>query len=208
MHTRPQGVIGACLVLAAVVAWICGSPPESRQSAVVVEKTPPAIPRERAVDAGIPTRPALIQPVALKAAPPAESVPLPEDFLKSILSPDGKTVTLSLPGGGSAKGRVSTLRRDVGGPEFIDGTLTEPAAGRFMFQRQTVEGKAGPLVGFVLLDKGDTAWKILPAGENGKPVLVKTTADAVICRALPAPVGPEEIPMIAMWPKWDAKIFW
>lgn len=194
MHSRPQGVIGACLVLAAVVAWICGSPPESRQSDVVAEKTPPAIPREHSIDAGIPSRPALIQPVALKAAPPAESVPLPEDFLKSILSPDGKTVTLSLPGGGSAKGRVSTLRRDAGGPQFIDGTLTEPAAGRFMFQRQTVEGKAGPLAGFVLLDEGDTAWKILPAGENGKPVLVKTTADAVICRALPAPEGPEEIP--------------
>lgn len=194
MHSRPQGVIGACLILVAAVAWVCLSPPEPRRSAGTAETIPPAISRERAIDAASHAIPAL-QPVAMKDATlPAESAPLPEDFLKRILSPDGKTVTVSLPGGGSAKGKVSTLRRDADGPQFIEGSLTEPAPGRFMFQRQTVEGKAGSLVGFVLLDKGDTAWKILPTGEKGKPVLVKTTADAVICRALPAPEGPEEIP--------------
>jgi len=187
-----------CLVLLAGLAWTL-IPDGQRLSAprpaagIAERHAPSAAATAPETEAPLPPGPASV-PVALKEAPPAEALPLPDDFLKRILSADGKTVTVSLPGGGTAKGRVSTLRRDADGPQFIEGTVTEPEAGRFMFQRQTVEGKAGSLVGFILLDKGDTAWQVRPVGEKGKPVLVKTTADAVICRALPAPDAPDEIP--------------
>lgn len=122
------------------------------------------------------------------------ALPLTDDFLKSILSSDEKSVTIPLPGGGNAKGKVTSIKRDAKGVLSIEGTITDPEAGRFMFQRQTVPGKAGSLAGYILLDKSDTAWQVRPQGENGKPVLVKTTADSVICRALAAPENTGEIP--------------
>lgn len=122
------------------------------------------------------------------------SLPLTDDFLQSILTKDAKTVTIPLPGGGQAKGTVTSIKRDAKGVQYLEGKITDPEAGRFMFQRQTVPGKAGPFAGFILLDKGETAWQVRPAAEGGKSVLVKTSADAVICRAMAAPEDTGEIP--------------
>jgi len=115
------------------------------------------------------------------------SMPLAGDFLQHILSADERSATVALPGGGTMRGRVSQVRRDADGLLLVQGEVFQPEAGRFMFQRQTIRGKAGPLAGFIHYDRSETAWQVRPAGENGAPVLVKTTADAVICRSFTAP---------------------
>lgn len=182
---RHHALIGACLVLAAALCGVVLHPDDEVSSASAASPRPAA--ETRADEA---PRDAL----RLVAGKTVESTPLAEDFPDSIVSADGKSITLALPGGGTAKGGVSTLRRDSKGVRYVEGRLTAPEPGRFMFQRQTVPGKAGSVVGFVLFDKGDTAWQVRRSGKDGKPVLVKTTADAVICRAYALPENPEEIP--------------
>jgi autotransporter-associated beta strand protein len=130
-----------------------------------------------------PTRPPGLQFVARHEE--TVSSPVPPDFLKQILSADEKTASIPLPGGGMAKGAVTYIQRDDNGLLLVQGNVTEPEAGKFMFQRQTATGIAGSMVGHIHYDKSDVAYQIRPTGENGSPMLVKTTVDAVICRALP-----------------------
>ena len=132
-----------------------------------------------------------------RATPPraVTTLPLPDDFLQDILSSDESTVAVPLPGGRRAHGRVTHLRRDHGALVLVQGDLAHPGAGRFMFQRQTLAGKAGPLAGFIYQHERDAAWQVRPDGDSGRPALVRTTADSVLCRALAAPPDePQEIP--------------
>jgi hypothetical protein len=126
-------------------------------------------------------------------------VPLAEDFLQRILAADESIITVPLSGGGTAQGRVTSLQRDGNGPLLVQGVVTHPEAGRFMFQRQTAAGKAGSLAGFIHYDNSDIAYQVRPLGANGQPVLVKTTVDEVVCRAYATPPDavpqdPQEIP--------------
>ncbi len=132
--------------------------------------------------------------VAQKLA--AVSIPIPVDFLERILSTDEKTATIPLPDGGEVAGRVTLVHRDENGLLLVQGNVTAPEAGKFMFQRQTEPGVAGPLVGHIHYDKSDVAYQVRPLGKNGEPALVKVSVDEVICRTLPACVdeAPEETP--------------
>src|SRR5690606_22953371 len=94
------------------------------------------------------------------------SAPVAEDFLTRILSPDEKSATIPLPGGGTAVGRVTLVQHDGDGLLLVQGDVTAPEAGKFMFQRQTEPGVAGPLVGHIHYDKSDVAYQIRPAGKN------------------------------------------
>ena len=125
------------------------------------------------------------------------SLPLPDDFLEQILA-DKSTVRIGLPGGGTASGRVSSIRRDESGVLLMHGTVSEPQPGKFVFQRQTAPGKAGPLIGSIHFNESKTAYQVRPTGRNGRPELVETTVDKVICRGFVRPEEPggvaDEIP--------------
>lgn len=125
------------------------------------------------------------------SGPPA--MVLKDDFLRKILSADHATVSISLPGSGQLRGSVTRVEFAGGDPLLIEGAIGHPAPGRFHFRRQQLPGMAGPLFGFVLFDQGDTAWRVRPPDdESDMPMLVRTTAREVICRAYAAP--PAEIP--------------
>lgn len=186
MSPRHPGLITAGLVLGAVVAWLVIAPPPSSPARVLAtEGSARPAPRLSSESA--------LQPVSEKSEP-AASAPMSEDFIDRIVSKDEKSVTIPVPGGTPVKGEIIKLVRDATGIRSVTGKVTEPEAGRFMFQRQTIPGKAGSMVGFVLLDRSDTAWQVRPTGENGAPLLVKTTANRIICRAYPPQDGAEEIP--------------
>lgn len=126
-------------------------------------------------------------------AKPAPQAPVPPDFPDRIVSADGKSVAITLPDGDRVEGEVASLKRDDKGVLVVEGRVTRPEPGRFFFQRQTIPGKAGPLVGFIHFEKSTTAWQVRPEGKDVSPVLVKTTVDRVMCRAM-APRPPEAIP--------------
>jgi hypothetical protein len=121
-------------------------------------------------------------------------MPLPDDFLQNILSPDASGVVIPLPGGDRLSGTVRKLRRDDNGLLMLEGDITRPEAGRFYFHRQTIVGKAGALFGFIHFDQSEIAYQVRPTGENGSPVLVRTTVDEVMCRAFASPPEVSRIP--------------
>lgn len=192
MSPRRSGTVGCVVAIAMVACWLAfrpGSSGPGGSKAIALPPHPAAQVSGNPVADSCACHP--VHPVTQTQETP---LPLADDFPDSIVSKDGKTVNIPLPGGGKAKGTVTSLKRDAKGVRSIEGKITDPEAGRFMFQRQTVPGKAGSLVGFVLLDKNNIAWQVRPQGEDGKPVLVRTTADSVICRALAAPEDTAEIP--------------
>jgi autotransporter-associated beta strand protein len=192
MTFRRHGLLCICLVLAAMLVWLHmrRTGPPSSVAVTMAEQS------RSQPEAPVFTETEPLLPVAKKPEPPKPAA-LPDDFLKSILSVDEKSVLIPLPGGGSVEGRVESLRRDENGLLLVQGNVISPEPGRFMFSRQTVPGKEGPLVGFIHYDKSDAAWRISPTGPNGNPALVKTDVHEVICRAYAAPEqadAPEEIP--------------
>ncbi len=214
MPPRTLGLSCICLVFAAMMTWIMLEAQAGKT--FFWSARPPLIPAEvskvastaaRSTGSGTgaclpPAQPSDARrsadpvPVANPELPPpaAACVPLPDDFLERILAADASAVTVVLPGGGTAKGRVSSIQRDADGLLLIQGKVTHPEAGRFMFQRQTAPGKAGALAGFIHYDQSDVAYQIRPDGEAGKPSLVKTTVEAVVCRAYATAPDAQEIP--------------
>lgn len=127
----------------------------------------------------------LHKPAAAKPERPADKVmalPEPIGFLNSILSADLKVANIPLPGGRLITGNVSLIQNNDDGIWLVQGTMDKPEAGRFMFMRQTIQGVAGDMVGFVLYDESDVAYKVLPEGKDGAPVLAEVSADEIICR--------------------------
>ncbi|MCW1923157.1 discoidin domain-containing protein [Luteolibacter arcticus] len=104
---------------------------------------------------------------------------LEPDFLDRIVS--GKSVSFDLPDGRKATGVVELIQHDDTGVLFVQGRLEQPAAGSYFFQRQTIAGVAGSLVGNIRFDAGSDAWKVLPTAPNGGPRLVASTVDEVLC---------------------------
>ncbi|MCW1923867.1 discoidin domain-containing protein [Luteolibacter arcticus] len=118
---------------------------------------------------------------------------LEPDFLDRIVS--GKSVAFDLPDGRKATGTVDLIQHDAEGVLFVQGRLDKPAAGSYFFQRQTIAGVAGSLVGNIRFDAGKDAWKVLPEAPNGAPRLVASTVDDVVCAnyaAMPAPPAAAE----------------
>ena len=104
---------------------------------------------------------------------------LPADFLDRIVS--GDAVAFTLPDGSVAAGGIGMSQRDAHGLRFVQGRLSQPAPGFYFFQRQTVPGVAGPLVGHVRFDGKQEAWKIEPTGVLGVPRMLARTLDDILC---------------------------
>ncbi|WP_367873265.1 cadherin domain-containing protein [Luteolibacter sp. Populi] len=88
---------------------------------------------------------------------------------------------IDLPDGSVADGEATRVSSDERGVLMIEGRLLAPKPGRFFFLRQTREGVAGSLVGHLLFDGEEGAWKVEPSGPGRTPRLVKTDRDEVIC---------------------------
>lgn len=104
---------------------------------------------------------------------------LPPDFLDRIVSE--KSVSFTLPDGLPVRGNVDMIQRDPHGVLFVQGRTTSPHPGFYFFQRQTVPGIAGPLVGHVRFDGKTDAWKVEPAPDLASARLVARDLDQIIC---------------------------
>ena len=117
------------------------------------------------------------------ARPPGAKAPrlamLDPDFLERTVS--GGSWEAVLPDGRLARGPVEQLSRDAGGTLSVGGRLVEPEPGRFFFQRQTVPGVAGEMVGHVIFDQVELGWKVEPRGAGGAPMLVETDRGGIVC---------------------------
>ena len=120
-------------------------------------------------------------------------IDLPEDFLARIVK--GSAVAFDLPDGRKIACEAQQLETDAKGVVQVSGTFEQPSPGSFFFRRQDFEGTAGKLVGHVIFDGQETAWKVLPEGNNGDPVLKEVPIGEVVCvKFMPQPTGAEEMP--------------
>ena len=110
-------------------------------------------------------------------------------FLDRIVK-DSK-VEFALPDGRNLVSEGSRIERDARGVLRIWGKISAPEPGSLFLQRQDIPGVAGEMVGHVLFENSDTAWKVVPEGLGGAPVLKEVSPDAVVCMNLPIP---EEMP--------------
>ncbi len=140
--------------------------------------------------------------VAVNGRPPA-AMSLPADFLQRLVDASGKRASFTLPDGRAAEGTVELLRSDADGTLLVQGRLSQPEAGFYFFQRQTVEGVAGAIVGNVRFDRSLTAFRVVPTGANGAPMLVEHRLDQVVCLNLIPPdlertaaTDPQELPQV------------
>ena len=150
------------------------SPP---QAVALTQVAPPDAPPPglRPATATAPTAAPAAAPVTVTAT----AGDLPADFLDRIVA--GGAVAFTLPDGRMAAGGIGMSQRDAHGLRFVQGRLSQPAPGFYFFQRQTVPGVAGPLVGHVRFDGKQEAWKIEPTGELGVPRLLARTLDDILC---------------------------
>ena len=119
------------------------------------------------------------------SATPRPSLDLPEDFLASFDGVEiGESISFPLPGGRTARGKLNRKRLDSNGYTLsIEGSLQIPEAGSFFFQKETLPGKAWPMVGNILYEANDTAYRVEPHPEkHGWARLLQCHADEVICR--------------------------
>jgi autotransporter-associated beta strand protein len=105
--------------------------------------------------------------------------PLPADFLDRSVA--GAAISFDLPDGSAARGDVQMIERDAAGIVAVQGRLTHPAAGSYFFQRQTADGKAGPMVGNVRFDDRRDSWNIEPAADLRSARFVARDLDEVVC---------------------------
>lgn len=114
---------------------------------------------------------------------------LTADFLDRIVK-DTK-VEFALPDGRNLVSDGARIERDAKGVLRISGKVSAPQPGSLFLQRQDFPGVAGAMVGHVLFEDGETAWKVVPEGAGGAPVLKEVSPDAVVCMNLPSA---EEMP--------------
>lgn len=116
-------------------------------------------------------------------------VDLPLDFLDRIVK--GDAVAFELPDGRKVECEAPRIEKDEKGVVSVTGKFTQPVTGTFFFRRQEFPGVAGKMVGNVIFEGEKTAWKVLPEGKNGDPVLKEVPIGEVICVGY-AP--PQEMP--------------
>ncbi len=125
MTLRKQALLCICFIAVAILACLVFQAPEGRS-----ERTFTDIPEVR--QSAAMNRPA---PSVSRITKDSTRVPVTTGFLDHILSTDGTSVEIGLPGGETARGRTTMVRRDDDGLLLVQGRITRPESGRFMFQR-------------------------------------------------------------------------
>jgi autotransporter-associated beta strand protein len=114
---------------------------------------------------------------------------------------EGSPIRFKLVSGKVAAGNLTRLERFGSEVTSVSGQLSEPAPGRFFFQKQTLPGVAGSYVGVVEFPSLGLAYRLEPSGPDGSTELVERPLTSVKCVGLPqsrrltTPAGQiEEIP--------------
>ncbi len=119
--------------------------------------------------------------------PPASQRRWASDELQSFAAQNrGDEVAFRLADGREVRGVLEVLRVRDGEALYVAGRLTDPEAGRFFFQKQTVTGVAGDFVGIVEFPGSGTAFRLEPAAGGGT-VMVARQLDEVKCIGLARP---------------------
>ncbi|GAA5497581.1 hypothetical protein Rhal01_03777 [Rubritalea halochordaticola] len=119
---------------------------------------------------------------------------------KVMKSEKGADVSFALPGGGEAKGRVDYSQVNNGEVILSQGKLSAPQAGFFFFQKQSMDGVAGSMVGVVYFDNSDLAYAVVTGADN-EPVLVEQSIDSVMCRNYAQDAAPEDAVVLEEGPE-------
>ena len=122
---------------------------------------------------------------------------LPDDFLAQICQDN--QLSLTLPDGQPIRAQVMHTEHDALGIVMVAGKFETPTVGSYFFRRLEFQGIAGRLVGHVVFDGLPEAWKILPEGPDGAPLIKKVPLDEVMCvgykpEGLEALAEPEAMP--------------
>ena len=127
----------------------------------------------------------------------SRGIPITADFVKNLV--DGpRNVSFALPDGRTAVGVVEQRHHAAdGSPAGVSGRLDAPKPGTFHFRVQPAGAATGPVVGAVVIDDAEIAFRVLP-GADDPSVLAALPVDQVICRRYTPPpeiIGPpQEIP--------------
>ena len=125
-----------------------------------------------------------------KELPDYPFISITTDLIDQIASSGvGENIEFALPGKLTAHGQLTHIRTGPSGyPVAVEGNLVRPQAGRFFFQKEKLPNLAGPVVGFVLMDDSDLAYKVEPHPSFEARALLKLSSiDNVICRELESP---------------------
>jgi hypothetical protein len=111
------------------------------------------------------------------------------NFLASLRdAAEQSAIQFALLDGQMAFGKISRLKHANGEVIHVSGSISQPEAGRFFFQKQTMPGVAGNFVGLVEFPGSQKAFRIEPADASGASELVERSLQSVICFDLPRPV--------------------
>src|SRR5262245_12069595 len=100
---------------------------------------------------------------------------------------EGNPIRFPLPGSRTASGKIGHLRRNGEDVLYVSGQLSEPEAGRFFLQRQTMPGVAGDFVGVVEFPASRRAYRLEPTGLVGASEWVERPLGSVVCVDMPRP---------------------
>jgi len=127
---------------------------------------------------------------------------LAADFLDRIVN--DSAVAIPLPNNLTVKCADARIESDDQGVISVTGEFSDPIPGTFFFRRQDFPGVAGKIVGNVIFTGEKTAWKVLPEGENGNPVLKEVPTSEVICVGFAPPYEmPQDHPSTVALPEYQ-----
>ena len=135
--------------------------------------------------------PTVVAPAGANLRP--QEIVFDNEASKEILSTrSGSPIEIALPEGKTARGTVDyrEMAKDFPDVGYVQGRLTFPQPGFFFFQRQSMPGVAGEVVGFIRFDEGDIAYRVDPTPAG--PVLALHTVGDVFCAQLAPPPGDVE----------------
>jgi len=211
-HRLP--ILLPCLAGLAVLAIFIFRPAEKALDRPV-EEAPAGIARtpdpSSAADPALPSESASTAPAPASALPatqpgrPPRQVALAPDFLDR--SVQGDAVGFDLPDGRRIDCKDARVEKDDKGVVSLTGEFTQPVPGTFFFRRQDFPGVAGKMVGNVIFKGEQSAWKVLPEGQNGDPVLKEVPIGEVICVDYTPPQEmPQDHPSTVALPEYQEVI--
>ena len=194
------------LAVLAIFAWMAFVKPAVPPAAIPSNRHPsaeatPAEPRIPGPGITSGDRPSPVPPAEDELRKPRR-IALPPDFLDGLVR--GSAVIIGLPDGREVNCEAPRIEADEKGVVSLTGEFSKPVPGTFFFRRQDFPGVAGKLVGNVIFKGEPSAWKILPEGIDGDPVLKEVPIGEVICVDYSPPLEmPQDHPSTVALPEYQ-----
>jgi hypothetical protein len=109
---------------------------------------------------------------------------LPTDFIEQLAQEtSGSSIRIDLPEGKFARGQIQRREFNPEGDIIaVEGILSDPRPGRFMFRKENAPGNAWPMSGVVIFKESDYAYRVEPSSDiEGIAELVQYPLGEVIC---------------------------